>query len=144
MGLSSAPQHRAQPLALATACGSHPQSVFRLKSTKLESSGAVLALLALTKQVCSGSEDAHVAGSGPGLWLVAPGPAASSSAWKCCLWPLGHREGPSWLQSWLVLMILESQGKPWLPQGFPEPPVSAHLSAQWDVTIVDEKRCHGP
>uniref|UniRef100_A0A8C9N4M1 Fascin actin-bundling protein 1 n=1 Tax=Serinus canaria TaxID=9135 RepID=A0A8C9N4M1_SERCA len=29
------------------------------------------------------------------MWLVAPGPAASSSAWKCCLWPLGHREGPS-------------------------------------------------
>lgn len=107
-----------------------------------------MALLALTKQVCLGSGpevDAHVAGSGPGLWLVAPGPAASTSAWKCCLWPLGYRDGPAWLAELgdrLVLVILESQGKAWLPWGHL---LSLHTSLpQQDVKIVDEKYCHGP
>lgn len=58
-----------------------------------------MAPLALTKQVFSGSVpevDAHMAGGGPGLWPVAPGPAASTSA----------REMLSlvpWAQGWAIL-----------------------------------------
>lgn len=55
--------------------------------------------------------------------------------------PLGA--GMAELGDRLVLMVLESQGKAWLPWGSPEPPVPAHSLTQWDVTTVDEKHCHG-
>lgn len=63
-----------------------PDSIFRQKSTKLESSGEDLALLVLTKQVCLGSVPVGGCACGPGgpvvatgLWLVALELAASTS-----------------------------------------------------------------
>lgn len=51
-----------------------PDSIFRQKSTKLESSGEDLALLVLTKQVCLGSVPVGGCACGPGGPVVAKGP----------------------------------------------------------------------
>jgi len=72
----------------------------------------------------------------PGLWLVAPGPTAPTSeaaGANAVSGPFGGPFGSPRLaelgDGLLPMDFFGSQGKAWLPQGFPEPPLPANLSA---------------